>query len=41
MNQGFHFQKIHLEKDTELIVINRHYDTKTQFQWTDMNENII
>ena len=39
--QGFYFQKIHLEKDTELIVSNRQYDTETQFLWKDMTENII
>lgn len=41
MNQGFYFQKIHLDKDTELMVSNRQYDTETQFQWTDIGENII
>jgi len=41
MNQGFYFQKVHLEKDTELIVSNRQYDTETQFLWKDMTENII
>ena len=41
MNHGFYFQKVHLQKDTELLVSNRQYDTKTQFQWTDIEENII
>ena len=41
MNQGFYFQKVHLQKDTELLVSNRQYDTKTQFQCTDIEENII
>lgn len=40
MNQGYYFQKIHLNKDTELIVSNYQYNTETQFQWTDMDENI-
>ena len=40
MNKGYYFQKIHLDKDTELIVSNCQYNTETQFQWTNMNENI-
>ena len=40
MNKGYYFQKIHLDKDTELIVSNCQYDTETQFQWTNMDENI-
>ena len=40
MNKGYYFQKIHLDKDTELMVSNCQYDTETQFQWTDMDENI-
>lgn len=41
MNKGYYFQKIRLNEDTELMVSNRQYDTKKQFQWTDMDENII
>ena len=41
MNKGYYFQKVHLDKDSELMVSNRQYDTETQFQWTDMDENII
>lgn len=41
MNKGFYFQKVHLDKDTELMISNRQYDTATQFQWIDMDENII
>ena len=41
MNQGFYFQKVHLEKDTELMVSNRLYDTGIQFQWADIDEIII
>ena len=40
MNKGGYFQKIHLDRDTELMVSNCQYDTETQFQWTDMDENI-
>ena len=41
MNKGYYFQKVHLDNDTELMVSNRQYDTETQFQWTDMDENIV
>lgn len=41
MNQGFYFQKVHFEKDTELMVSNRLYDTGIQFQWADIDEIII
>lgn len=40
MNKGYYFQKVRLENDTELMVSNCQYDTKTQFQWTDIGENI-
>lgn len=40
MNKGYYFQKVSLDNDTELMVCNRQYDTETQFQWTDMDENI-
>lgn len=40
MNQGYYFQKIHLDKDTELMISNCQYDNKKQFQWTDIDENI-
>ena len=41
MNHGFYFQKVHLEKDTELMLSNRLYDTATQFLWENIGENII
>ena len=41
MNKGYYFQKVPLKEDTELMISNRQYDTKTQFIWTDMAENII
>ena len=41
MNKGYYFQKVPLKEDTELMISNRQYDTKTQFQWTDIEENII
>lgn len=41
MNKGFYFQKVHLEKDTELMISNRQYDTATQFLWNNMTGNII
>ena len=40
INKGYYFQKVRLDNDTELMVSNRQYYTKTQFQWTDMDENI-
>ena len=40
MNKGYYFQKTHLDKDSELMVSNRQYDTETQFQWTDIEKNI-
>jgi len=40
MNKGYYFQKVHLDDDTELMVSNHQYDTQTQFQWTDIEENI-
>lgn len=41
MNKGYYFQKVRLDNDTELMISNRQYDIKTQFQWADMDENII
>ena len=41
MNKGYYFQKVRLDNDTELMISNRQYDTKTQFQWMDIDENII
>ncbi len=41
LNKGYYFQKVHLHNDTELMVSNRQYDTEMQFQWTDIEENII
>ena len=41
MNKGYYFQKVPLKVDTELMISNRQYDTKTQFLWTDMSENLI
>lgn len=40
MNKGYYFQKVRLDNDTELMVSNRQYDTETQLQWMDMDENI-
>ena len=40
MNKGFFFQKVHLDKDIELMISNHQYYTETQFQWTDIEENI-
>lgn len=40
MNKCYYFQKVRLDNDTELMVCNRQYDNETQFQWTDMDENI-
>lgn len=41
MDKGYYFQKVRLDKDIELMVSNRQYDTETQFQWVDIAENII
>lgn len=41
MNNGYYFQKVHLDTDTELIISNRQYNAEIQFQWKDMAENII
>ena len=41
MNKGYYFQKVRLDNNTELMLSNRQYDSKTQFQWTDVDENIV
>ena len=41
MNKGYYFQKVHLNNDTELMISNRQYNTEIQFQWVDIDENII
>lgn len=41
MNRGYYFQKVHLEKDTELMISNQRYDTIEQFLWNDMSVNIL
>lgn len=41
MNKGYYFQKVRLNKDTELMVSNCQYDTEIQFRWMDIEENII
>lgn len=40
MNRGYFFQKVRLEKDTELMVNNQLYNSEVQFQWTDIDEDI-
>lgn len=40
MDNGLHFQKVHLKEDTELMISNQLYDEETQFQWTEFEENI-
>ena len=40
MDKGFYFQKVHLDKDTELMISNQLYDEVAQFQWTEFEENI-
>ena len=40
MDKGFHFQKVHLKDDTELMISNRQYDEESQFQWIEFEENI-
>ena len=41
MKKGFYFQKVHLKKDTELLISNREYDEETQFQWTDFEQDLL
>lgn len=41
MGKGYHFQKVPLKADTELIISNRQYDVDAQFQWTSMEQEII
>lgn len=41
MNKGYYFQKVYLEKDTELMISNMQYNTTKQFAWNDMSTNII
>ncbi len=41
MDKGYYFQKVHLKKDTKLIVSNQFYDEDSQFQWTKFDTNII
>ena len=41
MNKGYSFQKVHLDKDTELMISNHRYDDKIHFQWMDMDKNVI
>lgn len=41
MNKGYYFQKVHLDKDTELIISNQLYSSKEQFQWETMDTGII
>lgn len=39
-DKGFHFEKIYLKEDTELIISNRHY-SEGQFEWSDEKQIII
>lgn len=41
MDKGFYFQKVHLDKDTEVMISNQLYDEVAQFQWREFEENII
>ncbi len=41
MDKGFYFQKVHLDKDTELMISNQLCDEVAQFQWTEFEDNII
>ncbi len=40
MDKGFYFQKVHLDKDTELMISNQLYDEVAQFQWTSLDQTI-
>ena len=40
LNKGFYFEKVRLKKDTELMISNRIYH-KSQFQWTDYEQDLI
>ena len=41
MDKGFYFHKVHLDKDTEVMISNQLYDEVAQFQWREFEENII
>ncbi len=41
LNKGFYFEKIRLEKDTELMISNRIYREKWQFQWMNYEQDLI
>lgn len=40
-NRGFYFEKIPLDKDTELLISNQKYDLSKHFQWTNFNQNLL
>ncbi len=40
MDKGFYFQKVHLDKDTELMISNQLYNEVAQFQWTSLDQTI-
>lgn len=37
----YYFEKVHLSQDTELMISNRNYNRHSQFQWTDLNQNLL
>lgn len=39
-NKGYFFEKVHLEKDTELLISNNLYNPKSQFQWVDISTDL-
>ena len=41
LNKGFYFQKVHLKKDTELLICNREYDGDRQFQWRNFGQDLL
>ena len=40
LNKGYYFQKVHLEKDTELMISNVHY-SESQFLWNNFSESLL
>ena len=41
MDKGYYLQKVPLTEDTELIISNRQYNPDIQFQWSDINTNLL
>jgi len=40
LNRSFYLQKVHLEKDTEIMISNIHY-SESQFQWNNFLQHLL